>query len=76
MKYLADIGTWERGFVLDIEADSRQGALTQASNHLNHNYAEISAEYGEYARIVQIRDAESLQPIWDYWNGWLKGATS
>jgi hypothetical protein len=56
-QYTADIGTWERGKMVDIEASSPKDAFDM-----------LAREHGA-DNIVQIYESESREYVYDAWNG-------
>jgi len=59
MLYEADIGTWKKGTVVDIEALSPEDA-----------YDMLARDHGA-ENIVQIREKESRKYVFDYLNGFI-----
>lgn len=61
MKVLVDYGTWERGKVIEVEAETLDEIFEEAQS---------VAEENDYpGDFVQIREAETRNLLWDYMHG-------
>jgi len=65
MKYEADIGCWEKGFVETIHAESDSAALTIAYKRVDE--AESEGRLPQNSIVVQVRRGAAC--VYDYMNG-------
>ena len=66
MKYSADLGRWERGIVIEFEADYAEAAVSRARSILREKCE--AGELDEDAIVVQIHNDDG-DVVFDYMNG-------
>ena len=72
MKWLAEIGTWERGTYHEINVPTKEEALKIAFSIVEKTLKENpSLSHREYD-LVQLTCVNDKVIVWDFFNGWLR----